>query len=151
MAYPSLLNSINRKLQEKELSISQLERQAGLARTTIMRILAGSNPNPTLDTLTSIAKALECDISELLGEQVKEKPAESHFEQICKSLPWNNELFAVVTNSTCDYLKKVNKDPTFEQTLNTIVEVYNYCIMKKDGKFDSSFHDWYMQRFLEKI
>lgn len=150
MTKSSLLNSLQQKIQEKDLNYSELERQAGLKRSTISRLL-NENANPTLETLTAIAKALECEISELFGEQLKEKQTESHFEQICKSLPWNNELFAVVTNSTCNYLKKVNKNPTFEQTINTIVEIYNYCIMKKDGKFDSSFHDWYMQRFLEKI
>jgi len=160
VAYFALMNSINRKIQERGMKISELERRAGLARTTISKLLQNNNTNPTLDTLASIAKVFECNISELLDEQAKEKSidynseenseklTESRFEKLSKNLPWNNQLFATITNETCDYLKKIDKDPTFENILNTIMEIYNYCVIKNDGKFDSRFQEWYVQEHL---
>jgi len=55
-----------RKLREaKGLSQEKLARMADVANNTIIKIEAGKNQNPTLDTLKKIAKALEVSIDEL--------------------------------------------------------------------------------------
>ena len=56
-----------RKLREtKRLSQEKLARLADVANNTIVKIEAGKNQNPTLDTLKKIAKALEISIDELI-------------------------------------------------------------------------------------
>jgi len=47
------------------LSQEKLARLADVANNTIIKIEAGKNQNPTLDTLKKIAKALEVSIDEL--------------------------------------------------------------------------------------
>jgi len=55
-----------RKLREtKGLSQEKLARLADVANNTIIKIEAGKNQNPTLDTLKKIAKALKVSIDEL--------------------------------------------------------------------------------------
>jgi transcriptional regulator with XRE-family HTH domain len=55
-----------RKLREaKSLSQEKLARLADVANNTIIKIEAGKNQNPTLNTLKKIAKALEVSIDEL--------------------------------------------------------------------------------------
>ena len=55
-----------RKLREtKGLSQEKLARLADVANNTIIKIEAGKNQNPTLDTLKKIAKALEVSLDEL--------------------------------------------------------------------------------------
>jgi len=44
----------------------KLVRLADVANNTIIKIEAGKNQNPTLDTLKKIAKALEISVDELI-------------------------------------------------------------------------------------
>ena len=56
-----------RKLREtKGLSQEKLARLADVANNTIIKIEAGKNQNPTLDTLSKIANALEVSVDELI-------------------------------------------------------------------------------------
>ena len=56
-----------RKLREtKGLSQEKLARLADVANNTIIKIEAGKNQNPTLDTLKKISKVLDVSIDELI-------------------------------------------------------------------------------------
>ena len=56
-----------RKLREaKGLSQEKLARLADVANNRIIKIEAGKNQNPTLDTLKKIAKALDVNIDDLV-------------------------------------------------------------------------------------
>ncbi|MCK4520760.1 helix-turn-helix transcriptional regulator [Candidatus Parcubacteria bacterium] len=58
----------NIKHYRKKLEISQdkLSKFADVAYNTIVKIESGENPNPTIETLTKIAKALKVDIGDLI-------------------------------------------------------------------------------------
>ncbi|MFA7151181.1 MAG: helix-turn-helix transcriptional regulator [Candidatus Paceibacterota bacterium] len=51
--------------EAKGLSQEKLARMADVVNNTIIKIEAGKNQNPTLDTLKKIAKALEVTIDDL--------------------------------------------------------------------------------------
>ena len=56
-----------RKLREaKGFSQEKLARLADVANNTIIKIEAGKNQNPTLDTLKKIAGVLEVSVDELI-------------------------------------------------------------------------------------
>jgi len=56
-----------RKLRKvKSLSQEKLARLADVANNTIIKIEAGKNQNPTLDTLKKIAEALEVSVDDLI-------------------------------------------------------------------------------------
>ena len=56
-----------KKLREaKKLSQEKLARLADVANNTIVKIEAGKNKNPTLETLTRIAKALNVSVDDLI-------------------------------------------------------------------------------------
>ena len=56
-----------RKLREsKGFTQEKLARLADVANNTIIKIEAGKNQNPTLDTLKKIAKALEVSVHDLI-------------------------------------------------------------------------------------
>ena len=52
--------------EAKGLSQEKLARLADVANNTIIKIEAGKNQNPTLDTLRKVAKALEVSVDELI-------------------------------------------------------------------------------------
>jgi len=53
--------------EEKKLSQEKLARLADVANNTIVKIEAGKNKNPTLDTLKKIAEALETSVDNLIS------------------------------------------------------------------------------------
>ena len=58
----------NIRQHRKKLGLSQdkLSKLAGVAYNTIVKIESGENPNPTIETLKKIAKALNVSIDALL-------------------------------------------------------------------------------------
>ena len=57
-----------RKLREtKGLSQEKLARLADVANNTIIKIEAGKNQNPTLDTLKKISKTLDVSVDDLIS------------------------------------------------------------------------------------
>ncbi len=56
-----------RKIREKKgLSQERLARLADVANNTVIKIEAGKNQNPTLDTLQKLSKALEVSVDDLI-------------------------------------------------------------------------------------
>ena len=64
------LSTIGKNIRRyrKKLGLSQdkLSKLAEVAYNTVVKIESGENPNPTIDTLTKIAKALGVSVDELL-------------------------------------------------------------------------------------
>ena len=65
------MSNITKNLREmrKAIGLSQekLARLSDVANNTIIKIEAGKNQNPTLDTLKKIAKALEVSVDDLIN------------------------------------------------------------------------------------
>jgi transcriptional regulator with XRE-family HTH domain len=55
------------KMKAKNLSISVLERKAGLTIHSIRNILKGTIKNPRAEVLPAIAGALECSLLDLIN------------------------------------------------------------------------------------
>ena len=62
----NLANNIKKLREAKGLSQEKLARLADVANNTVIKIEAGKNQNPTLDTLKKISKALEVSVDELI-------------------------------------------------------------------------------------
>ena len=52
--------------QDKAISQDRLSKLADLSLNTVVTVESGVNPNPTIETLTKIAKALEVGVDDLL-------------------------------------------------------------------------------------
>jgi len=62
----NLSKNVKRLREAKWLSQEKLARLADVANNTIIKIEAGKNQNPTLDTLKKISKALEVSVDDLI-------------------------------------------------------------------------------------
>lgn len=64
-----MANKVSENIRElrrkKGMSQDRLSKEADLALNTIVKIETGENPNPTLETLEKIAKALGVPVSDL--------------------------------------------------------------------------------------
>lgn len=64
----SVSKNICRIRQAKGMSQDRLSKKADLALNTIVKVETGENPNPTVETLKKIAKALGVTIGDLFKE-----------------------------------------------------------------------------------
>lgn len=62
----SLANNLKKIRAEKGYSLERVARLADLSLNTIVKIEGGANINPTIDTLSKIAKALEVKVDDLI-------------------------------------------------------------------------------------
>lgn len=58
--------NIKRLRQEKELSQDKLSKLADLSLNTVVKIELDESPNPTIETIQKIAKALSVSVDDLL-------------------------------------------------------------------------------------
>lgn len=61
----TISENIRRLRQKKGISQDRLSKEADLALNTIVKIETGENPNPTVETLEKIAKALGVSVRDL--------------------------------------------------------------------------------------
>lgn len=58
--------NIKRLRQDKGISQDRLSKLADLSLNTVVTVESGANPNPTIETLTKIAKALSVGVDDLI-------------------------------------------------------------------------------------
>jgi len=63
----NIATNLKKPREAKKLSQEKLARLADVANNTIVKIEAGKNKNPTLETLTKIAKALNVGVDDLIN------------------------------------------------------------------------------------
>lgn len=141
-----LQKRIRNYLDSTGLSISALERKAGLRINVARNILRGQSKRPTAETLHAIATAMECTVQDLLGVQKEVLPS-----QIKR--PAESGLFLEapeVLNEALQCILQVIQNNgyklTVKQTLLLLEEVYAYTLKKNPPKVDSDFVEWFVKR-----
>ena len=62
----SIAGNLKRIRAEKGYSLEKVARLADLSLSTVVKVEDGTNQNPTIDTLSKIAKALEVRVDDLI-------------------------------------------------------------------------------------
>ncbi len=62
----SIAKNVKRIRAEKGYSLERVARLADLSLSTVVKVEDGTNKNPTIDTLSKIAKALEIGVDDLI-------------------------------------------------------------------------------------
>ncbi|MGI5870297.1 MAG: helix-turn-helix domain-containing protein [Kiritimatiellia bacterium] len=66
MSNNKIAENIKKLRAKKGLSLEKIARLADLSLNTIVKVENGVNQNPTIETLTKIAKALEVGVDDLI-------------------------------------------------------------------------------------
>ena len=66
MSNNKIAENLKKLRAKKGLSLEKIARLADLSLNTIVKVENGVNQNPTIDTLTKIAKALEVGVDDLI-------------------------------------------------------------------------------------
>ncbi len=67
MSNNKIADNLKKLRAKKELSLEKIARLAGLSLNTIVKVENGVNTNPTIETLSKIAKALEIGVDDLIN------------------------------------------------------------------------------------
>jgi len=144
-----LKTNIEKQLSARNLSVSELERRAGLKQSTLQNILYGRSKNPSIETVSLIAKELNCSIEELMGElnvYHSEVPV-SKIDAVVEEPYWNATLYikAIEVIQTILDAKKLNLSK--KQILASVDEVYKYS-MGVSEEIDKRFAEWMIDKML---
>jgi transcriptional regulator with XRE-family HTH domain len=63
----NIADNVRKARKKTGLSQDKLARKAGVAYNTVVKIESGENKNPTIETLRSIAKALNVSVDDLIN------------------------------------------------------------------------------------
>ena len=63
-----IADNLKKLRRKKEYSLEKVARLADLSLNTIVKIENGVNQNPTIETLTKIAKALDVGVDDLIKD-----------------------------------------------------------------------------------
>ena len=69
----ALSRAIVKIAERKKLSFYRVSKNGKIAQTTLSEIINDNNQNPTIDTLSKIAKGLGVTVSELIKEAEKKE------------------------------------------------------------------------------
>jgi len=141
-----LQKRIRNYLDATGLSISALERKAGLKINVARNIVRGQSKRPTAETLQAIANAMDCTIQDLLGVQKEVFPSQDKHtpeKSLCLEHP------NLLEDSLHCILKIIQENKcrlTVKQTLLLLEEVYAYTLKKEPPKVDPDFVEWFVKR-----
>lgn len=130
------------------LSVSALERKAGLKINVARNILRGQSKKPTAETLQAIANVMECSVSDLLG--VKKESFKSDMRPPFDGTPLLEypQLLKESLHAILKMTEDNNYKLTLRQTLLILEEVYTYTIKKEPPKIDLDFIEWFIEKTL---
>lgn len=140
-----LKSLIKEKIENANLTVAELERLAHIPQGTLRRILVGDTKNPGIETLWSIARALNCRIEHLLGDGTSELE-ESNLHRS----PIIPKLYADCVTFATEYFTENKVTIPLSEAIDLIKEIYTYCVSQPDHSMDKRFARWFLNKHFSK-
>lgn len=142
MNFETLKKRIQKKLKEKNLSITNAEKLAGIGRGSLWYFLDGRTKSPSLENLYAISKILDCSLAELL-----EINSQLNIEGALKTfnLPLYNSIIELATK----FILEKNLSLESEIFLKLVKDIYYFCLSEKLGILDKEFAIWHLKTNLK--
>lgn len=132
---------LQRRLKSRDISPQSLENLAGLNKGAVTNIIYNKSLNPTIETMQSIARALNCSVDDLIRDS---ESTPTHKEKVSSQDEYllAIRLFNEVVDCVLKIIETLKTPPNLDQALYIIRESYIYCLTKKKEKVDKGFIDW---------
>ena len=140
-----LADNLHRLMSDARLTASELGRHLDLPAATIKKLRTGENKNPTISTLSPIAKHFGINISQLIGEEpLINNNTHAKFDN---NLSYNSDMFTNVVplinwdetltwNETQNNIinrKLIHVGQSVDKQSYALLLHTNYSVFKKDG------------------
>ncbi len=133
-------------IEENNLSVQGLEKKAGLKINAVRNILTGHSKKPSAETLLAVAKALNCSISDLLGEVSQDQNISSNIEKVVFK---NHDLLSEIAVYIISEFKKSKEVVAALDLINLTQEIYKYSSENNDNQLDQRFASWLLSKHLD--
>ena len=139
-------------LDNKGISFVEVERGAGLPRSTFRNFMSGVVKEPRLEIILSAAKFLDIDPATLFAEgEMTEKNPITFFPNETLPNSLNKNLTLECVNLILNILTQKNISPSFDIFINVLNKVYNYTSDYSNGVLDKSFVEWCINAEFQRI
>ena len=148
-----LNDKIIERMEAKNLSISKLERLAGLRIHSVRNILKGRIKKPSAQTLQAIAQALECSIIDLMSETSSEIGVfDCQISLKNKPILYLDDpgLLLECCKVVMARIMESHTNLTVEDSLQIIKKVYLYSSRGEPKKVDLKFVNWVISDLIEE-
>jgi len=138
-----LAQHIEFRMKALGLNVKKLERNANLKVNAVKNILLGRSQNPNVYTVVAIAKALNCNLYELLGEL----PPESSETPLILDPTHRIDhptLMRQSINSVLTFIETHARSITVTQLMLIADHIYRYSLQTSTKTMDERFAEWIM-------
>lgn len=133
----ALKRNIKTQLERNRLSISELERRAGLKPSAVRNILDGRSKKPNIEMLRAIAKQFDQGVDALISE---EEDALTGTNESSKSkYGFDTILYHDVFHELTRMIGENNIKVTIDEFQSYAKQVYDYCIESELTFIDKRF------------
>jgi transcriptional regulator with XRE-family HTH domain len=144
----TLQKQLKEKLEERKMTVTALEKSAGLKRSAVHNILRGRSKKPSAEILHAIARILNCTIDELLDVNTV---ASSNSQSDTRShLPINSRLYAEAAKIADKIFSDKKMAPSQSLALSFIEEIYLYTLQSGLQNIDLKFSIWLADKWFKK-
>lgn len=134
-----LKNRLQQKISDSSLSVSEVERRAGLGSGSLRNFLLGRVKKPSLDAISAVARALSCELVDLVKEDFQ-----GEIETF--TLPWNHKIYTEVLLFIQNFISKNNLNWDLDNVLTIAREIYSYSIKDNGDSIDKRFAEWIINK-----
>jgi transcriptional regulator with XRE-family HTH domain len=142
----NLVRILKSKMDTYSITITELERKAGLKTNAVRNILTARSRNPNIETLKSLAIALECSLEELTSF---DELVDHTLNDFKKHRIENINLYCKVVEYVLKEYNNKNIAPTIDQLNNVVTEVYSY-FHSKNKEVDLDFIEWTVEKDIKQ-
>jgi hypothetical protein len=138
-----LAQHIEFRMKTLGLNVKKLERNANLKVNAVKNILLGRSQNPNVYTVVAIAKALNCNLYELLGEHPPESAETPMILDPTHRID-HPALMRQSINSVLTFIETNDKSITVTQLMLIADHIYRYSLQTSSKTMDERFAEWIM-------
>jgi transcriptional regulator with XRE-family HTH domain len=140
----ALSQKISLLLKQKNLTISEFEKNSGLGKSAVSNIIHGRSKNPSIEIITTIAKNLSCTIEYLISEPTIGDLTPS-------STDINYRLCAEASSRLAEHLMSNNINLSYLDFFKCAQEIYKFSRESGQEFIDERFVKWSVKKHLEKV
>jgi transcriptional regulator with XRE-family HTH domain len=138
-----LAQHIEFRMKALGLNVKKLERSANLKVNAVKNILLGRSQNPNVYTVVAIAKALNCNLYELLGEHPPESAETPMILDPTHRID-HPALMKQCINSVLTFIETHSRSITVTQLMLIADHIYRYSLQTSSKYIDERFSEWIM-------
>ena len=142
--YSVLQKNIKKHLQKKNISVTELERRAGL-KHAVINIMHGRSKNPSAKITFAIAKELDCSVEDLFTDEEIFTPVKVSQIPAYKTdnAPiWDAQVLTDCVSIINQKISQQNINPNLDLVLSWVRQAFCYAKSEPSNQVEERFIDW---------